>query len=659
MFSGESASTILRALLAGSVLGFVEAALVFGTGIAPPGDAIGILAFDLLIGLATGALLLGLRTGPRQRDAALLLGPAVLHGLRGHMAPALSGAATEWLSRLAPVALAGALVLWSTRRGRQGLGPAAFFVAALVSQGLAGVALAVRAVDFAEARTLALPELAWARIPALILAGGLVACALAAQRARLPPLRADGLLLVASSCAAVMVGALDGARPDLRAPRAAASPASPADPDVLLVVMDTVRRDHLSLHGYARPTTPRLDAFAREATVFDEAYSNAPYTLASHASLFTGKLPSLHGAHFIPAAAPQPSGAPSHFALPAAEETLAERLRRRGYATGAVAANFALVAEWTGLLQGFEAFSCGPKRFWGYVPLAGSLSELLGPARLELLPFRSTWGAERVSAAARAWLAVPTPQPKFLFLNYIDAHGHRRLPPPPFDGQFVATGNDRREQSIARYDGRIRFLDEQLGELLAWLRAEGKLDRMLVVVTSDHGEFFGEHGHWDHGQAVYEEVLRVPLIVKLPHQREGRRVAGRVSLMQLPALVDAVLAGRAGPEVRLPDAPVVAEHWVGRGEANPDGVAVTRASYWDRFKLLERLGLPDLLFDLRADPREQADLFQADPALALAQRVELARATAVPLSSLLARRGTAVGSDPGAVERLRSLGYIQ
>ncbi len=222
-------------------------------------------------------------------------------------------------------------------------------------------------------------------------------------------------------------------------------------------------------------------------------------------------------------------------------------------------ANFALVAEWTGLLQGFEAFSCGPKRFWGYVPLAGSLSELLGPARLELLPFRSTWGAERVSAAARAWLAVPTPQPKFLFLNYIDAHGHRRRAPAPFDGQFVATSNDRRDQSIARYDGRIRFLDEQLGGLLAWLRAEGKLDRMLVVVTSDHGEFFGEHGHWDHGQAVYEEVLRVPLIVKLPHQREGRRVPGRVSLMQLPALVDAVLAGRAGPEVRLPEAPVVAE----------------------------------------------------------------------------------------------------
>jgi len=142
MLSGESASTILRAALAGSVLGFVETALVFGTGIAPAADAVGILGFDLLLGLAFGALLLGLRASPVQGDASLLLGPAVLHGLRGNLVAALTGAAAVsplgWLSGVAPVALAGAIVLWRTRAGRNGFSPATFVLERFMALRAAG-----------------------------------------------------------------------------------------------------------------------------------------------------------------------------------------------------------------------------------------------------------------------------------------------------------------------------------------------------------------------------------------------------------------------------------------------------------------------------------------------------------------------------------------
>lgn len=308
--------------------------------------------------------------------------------------------------------------------------------------------------------------------------------------------------------------------------RLPAPPAAVAGPDIVVIVLDTVRADHLGLYGYERETSPRLDAWAREGRVYERMMADSPWTLPSHASLFTGRWPRSHGARGLLEPEAVALGDRGYTApLAPGTPTVAGALRERGYRTAGIVANRAYLAPSWGLAQGFDLWLC----------------EQLGPDRSRL----QYPSADRVTALTRVLLGRERSQPLFLFVNYMDAHSpwvprrgfvkgrkaidrkvlprgarweeelvdlvaHRRLDP------------DTRRAWVAAYDSELRFLDHHLGLLLEALPALGIDDQDYVFVLSDHGEYLGEHDLVLHSRDVHEEVLHVPLVVRGPGYAPGR-----------------------------------------------------------------------------------------------------------------------------------------
>ena len=311
-------------------------------------------------------------------------------------------------------------------------------------------------------------------------------------------------------------------------------PAASADaPNILIIVWDTVRAASVSLLGYERPTTPRLERLAESGVVFDWAFAPSPWTLPSHCSMFTGLQ---HGEHSCRWKTPLDDSVP----------TLPQLLRDRGYRTGAFVANHFYTTHETGLDRGFTTYSdfqVTPKQLLcastiGQMGLLRDLfwrrtwsERLHGIVRLRLRgdpkPENDRKVATQVNADFLAWLDEDRDRPFFGFLNLFDAHDPYE-PPAPWDRRFAATPSSR-----DRYDGAIAYMDEQLGRLADELSARGLLDRTIVVVTSDHGELFGEHGLENHGNALYLPLLHVPLVIRYPATLAPGRVANSVSLRDL------------------------------------------------------------------------------------------------------------------------------
>lgn len=318
---------------------------------------------------------------------------------------------------------------------------------------------------------------------------------------------------------------------------------APAEaPNVLLLVLDTVRAFNLSAYGYRLPTTPVLEVLSARGVRFGRAYSTAPWTLPSHASMFTGRW-----GHEMPASWQTP--------LDAADSTLAEVLAGRGYRTGAVVANLAYTSRWTGLDRGFAHYAAHEvslaqvlrtgaftRKLYNTRPFSG----LLPPAWRDYR--RKT--AREANDALLGWLDRTPERPFFAFVNYLDAH-EPYLPMAPFDSVFLeatypplppaAHGGeykDDRPREMRPYDQAIAYLDAEIGRLLGALAERGLLENTLVIVTSDHGEEFGEHGFYGHGHTLYQAALAVPLIMTWPGQVPGGIVVeGRVSLRDLPQTV--------------------------------------------------------------------------------------------------------------------------
>ena len=289
----------------------------------------------------------------------------------------------------------------------------------------------------------------------------------------------------------------------------------PAPESLVIVSLDTVRRDHLSTYGYARKTSPRLDALAEESLVFEGAFAQHVNTHPSHASMFTGLYPNVHGSIY------------NGMRLPAGRATLAQLLAGAGFRTAAFVSGATMVAQ-TGLDRGFEVYD-----------------DSLGGARRD--------GAETV-ALAMDWLGGRESGERFfLFVHLFDAHGPYTFEGPP---RFRSTGPGReleripgyqrlRDESgqlrvglneyVDRYDSLIHYSDDQLGELLAAL----DLDTTVVVVLSDHGETLGErHQSLDHGGQTTDEQIRIPLVMSSPRQR-GRRLSELVETVDLvPTLLE-------------------------------------------------------------------------------------------------------------------------
>lgn len=464
-------------------------------------------------------------------------------------------------------------------------------------------------------------------------------------------------------------------------------------PNVVLITMDTVRADHLSVYGYERDTTPHLRDLAREATVYTRTIATSDETLTTHASIFTGLYPSWHGAYDDPPEHPFGRPLAPHFV------TLPDVLRSNGYWMGAEIANFGLLGSAMGMAKGFSVY---------HTPRALRLSEialesprpfyLRTGARL-LLTSLSVSTDELTTRCLRAAdinrhafaLLDQTKQagPFFLFVNYMDAHAPYVLP-APFNARFpgrdphfktadmwqmtwaVLSGKRQvseaeRSHLVSQYDGGIAYEDEEIGNLLARLRELGLYENSLIIITGDHGETFGEHGLMQHGVgSVYQNLIHVPLLIKYPSQHEGHQSDALVSQVDLmPTVLDVVgvapPAGVQGRSLRLPrseesDA-VYSEAFPppSASRLNPRLRGFRRSIFAGSWKLIMWTRGPSELYDLSADPDETHNLYRTDDprAAALSNRLQK---WAAPAPRKFDQPGK---QDKSTVDKLKSLGYAQ
>jgi len=329
----------------------------------------------------------------------------------------------------------------------------------------------------------------------------------------------------------------------------AALPAAPAGaPNVLFLILDTVRADFLSVYGWRdQETTPRLAEWARQGVTFDESYSTSSWTTPSHASFFTGQYPSVHQASFTTR-------------LDGSHRTVAGELQRHGWATGGFTANLIATTIESGLAQGFVHYE-DYQNSWEEILKSTTLTQAHNvlraletwqegrPMRAVVRAFLSTdfaprlvesahdgKRAEEVRAHLATWLdGLPSGRPFFAFVNLFDAHAPYH-PPEPYASMFLSGGPERKD--LARYKGALRYLDDQVALMLQDLERRGVLQNTIVIVTSDHGEQFGEHGQDAHANSLYRQVLHVPLIVVAPGRVPGGvRVAQQVTGRDLPATI--------------------------------------------------------------------------------------------------------------------------
>ena len=372
------------------------------------------------------------------------------------------------------------------------------------------------------------------------------------------------------------------------------SPAAPARPDVVLIVVDTLRADVLTAYGHHRESSPFLTGLAREGIVFERTWSTSSWTAPATASIFTGVYPDHHGVQ-VGLQVTEGQGLEQGLnRIPPELETLPELFTRGGYRTYAVADNPNL-CEPMGFTRGFGRFEGGD--YEG----AGAVNEKL-----------ARWAEEIRSSS----------EPTFVYLHYMDPHApyHER---EPYYGEVLAAEPDVQPEWAA-YESEVRYLDDALREAFELLDVGPET---LVMFTADHGEEFGDHGHRRHGFYLYDELTRVPWIVLLPGRpHAGRRVAEGVSTVDLlPTLAelcaledDLSRGGREGASLAAT---------LTRGEAPPDRdlfsmrlrisdgsskSAIVRAN---RKAIFARPEGSPLVFDLDSDPQEQENLAGAEPEL--------------------------------------------
>ena len=307
----------------------------------------------------------------------------------------------------------------------------------------------------------------------------------------------------------------------------------PVRQNVLVLLLDTLRADHLGYDGYERATSPNLDAFSKECLRFPRAFTATPWTPPAVATIFTGLYTTSHG--MLPADQEPQEGALSK-RLDESALTLAEILKGAGYRTAAVSSNPWITPEF-GYGQGFDSFD---------LRIAAPADQVTdaGLARIDELQAGDA--------------------PFLLYLHYLDPHGPYEPPEGHrhFEGQpGTGTYGKWMQKCLDRYDGEIHYLDQSLGRLFAELRAKGLWDDLAIVLIGDHGEQFGERGHEGHGWQLYNEELRVPLLVKRAGAAAGRSVERVVSNVDvLPTVLD--FAGAPPPPavhgITLLDEPALA-----------------------------------------------------------------------------------------------------
>jgi uncharacterized protein (TIRG00374 family) len=491
--------------------------------------------------------------------------------------------------------------------------------------------------------------------------------------------------------------ALAGERGGASTHAAALPPAG--TPNVVFVMIDTLRVDEVGAYNpeaAQRKQTPQLDALARESLVFRQAFANASWTKPSVASAITGRFPSAHGT------------TAKDDALPDAAWTLAELLGRKGFHTAGVVTNYNLAPDFN-FQQGFDEYEyLTPKYFLGADDTTAKLA-LYQIFRLFHERFftgthdvsRYYQDARRTTDETLAWLDGPRrtdpDRPFFLWVQYMDPHdpyfahdgtsdvfGHAINPNPP---------KDKRDRIVELYRQEIRYTDEHVGRLIAGLRERGLLDNSVVVLWSDHGEEFQDHGDWWHGTTLYDELVHVPLLVRPPRtsprvgwdrpaMRAGLSVPGWVSLIDVPYTIlreagytgeELAQLGYQGADLLIPRAqPLVFMEEDHQGNvlralrwATPDG----RAYKLIQAETIQRPGLrPEELYSVapptQAAPltaagtsaREREDLSTQQPAVVAEGRQRIAEPAEAARLAALPRQQVSGATD---CERLKALGYVK
>ena len=399
----------------------------------------------------------------------------------------------------------------------------------------------------------------------------------------------------------------------------------PAIRNVLLISIDTLRADHLSAAGFPRPTTPNIDAVAREGVLFNNAHTPVPMTLPAHVSMLTGTLPPTHGLRDN-----------LQNRLPEASLTLAEMLKPRGFVTGAIVSSFVLDRRF-GVSQGFDTYE---DHIEGAHKI-GDLNERKG---------------NDTSRLAVEWLDGHKDKAFFLWVHFYDPHEPYE-PPEPFATEWKGHP----------YQGEVAFADHCVGQVMEKLRQLGLYQETLIVIVGDHGEMLGEHGELNHGFFIYEGALRVPLVVRVPGASgTPRQVDLPVSLIDLVPTVVSQVGAEIPKTVQGVDlSPWLAGRGAGGGGRPLYAETVTATRYYGGNSLLGVIvsgwkyietTRPEL-YDLKSDPAEAVNLLEREPARSEA----LGRS----LVSILTAAGRAPGPAPESAgldeasrQRLAALGYL-
>jgi arylsulfatase A-like enzyme len=432
--------------------------------------------------------------------------------------------------------------------------------------------------------------------------------------------------------------------------------APPRDrPDVILVTVDALRADHLSLYGYGRLTSPVLDGVARHAAVFTSAITQAPYTKAAIASLMSGLYPTSHQA--VTTTIPFPETMTGHVTttlvatdvLAPSITTLAEAFHDQGYLTYGYTANPFLIASF-GFGQGFDHYQFFP---------GGDFAQ-----------------ATQVTNQALSDIRHAGARPVFLWLHLMEPHSPYAPPPltrdmfPP-EGKAEPIPEDRPPPSwllqgsppdlrayLSRYDEEIAAADIAVCELIRDLAELRPLRSPIVVITADHGEEFLDHGGWEHGRTLHDELIRVPLVVAAPGV-EGRRIDAQVQLMDLyPTLLELIGAPVPAAVAGTPFVDVLR----GRGGSGPAFSELPNSAYAlrsDGWKYIQFADGHMELYNLIADPQERQNVAKSEPSrsMKMARLLDRHLADAIKRGETIQQRTVPI--DNGTLEQLRSLGYIR
>jgi arylsulfatase A-like enzyme/Tfp pilus assembly protein PilF len=399
--------------------------------------------------------------------------------------------------------------------------------------------------------------------------------------------------------------------------------------NLVVITLDTTRADRLGAYGRSHAGTPNFDALAQQGVLFDHAGTAAPITLPAHSTLFTGRFPPQHGV--------RDNGG---YYLSDKEQTLAETLKARGYATGGFIAAYVLDSKW-GIAQGFDTyfddFDLSKYKVFSMGAIQRPGNEVVDKA----LP----------------WIDEHRGAPFFAWIHLYDAHAPYN-PPEPFKSQYPQDP----------YQGEISFADSQVGRVVQFLRDRDLYDRTVIAVMGDHGESLNDHGEEGHGFFVYESVVHVPLVIRTPYSKmQSRRVSDPVrSVDVMPTVLD--LLGVSKPSGVVIDGQSVTPLMTG---VRPDlgleayaeavyplhhfGWSDLRALRQGRYKLIAA-PRPEL-YDLQDDPTETTNLYAARKALGDRMIGRLGEMEAHFKSSAQAK-SEAVEIDPDAKARLAALGYV-